>query len=59
MTKQQLERAIVDLNATQTSLATMLGLGDRTVRRYCSGTVAIPRVVELAVELLLLKYRAR
>jgi hypothetical protein len=49
MNKDELARAIVDLNATQTSLATMLELGDRTIRRYCSGTVAIPRVVELAI----------
>lgn len=59
MTTQELQRAIVDLNLSQTSLASALDISDRTMRRYVAGTAPIPRVVELAVELLLLKYRAR
>lgn len=59
MNKQQLERAIVDLNLTQTSLAAALDISDRTMRRYVAGTAPIPRVVNMAIELLILKYRAR
>lgn len=57
MTTQQLQRAIVDLNLTQSSLATALDISDRTMRRYVAGDAPIPRVVELAVNYLLSIHR--
>jgi hypothetical protein len=54
MTSQQLQRAIVDLSLTQSALATALDISDRTMRRYIAGDAPIPRVVELAIEYLLL-----
>jgi hypothetical protein len=59
MNKQDLSTAIAALGTTQTGLAKMLELGDRTVRRYVAGDAPIPRVVELAVIYLLQMYRAR
>ena len=59
MTPQQLQRAIVDLNLTQTSLAAALDISDRTMRRYVAGTAPIPRVVELAINYLLSIHRGR
>jgi len=59
MNKQDLIAAIAALGTTQTGIAKMLELGDRTVRRYVAGDAPIPRVVELAVTYLLLLHRAR
>lgn len=53
MTIEQLQRAIVDLNLTQSSLARALDISDRTMRRYVAGTARIPKVVELAINHLL------
>lgn len=57
MTIQELQRAIVDLNLTQTSLAAALDISDRTMRRYAAGDAPIPRVVELAIWYLLDQHR--
>lgn len=59
MNKQDLSTAIAALGTTQTGLARMLGLGDRTVRRYVAGDASIPRVVELAVDYLVSLHRGR
>jgi transcriptional regulator with XRE-family HTH domain len=58
-TKEQLAAALLELGLTQTELAASLDISARTMRRYVAGDARIPRVVELAIELLLLKYRAR
>ena len=59
MTQIELAAALRELSLTQSELAAALDISARTMRRYVAGDARIPRVVELAIELLLLKYRAR
>ena len=54
MTSQQLQHAIIALELTQNALASALDISDRTMRRYIAGDAPIPRVVELAIQYLLL-----
>ena len=49
MTAAELVAALEELTLTQTALARLLDLSDRTVRRYVAGTAPIPRAVELAL----------
>lgn len=55
MTCGELRAAIVLLRTTQSGLADMLDVTDRTVRRWVSGKDSIPKVVEFAVKYLELK----
>jgi hypothetical protein len=59
VTQLELAAALRELCLTQTELAATLDISARTMRRYVAGDAPIPRVVALAIELLLLKYRAR
>jgi len=47
------------LELTQAQLAAELGVRPNTVARYERGILAIPRVVELAIEALVVRFRAR
>jgi hypothetical protein len=49
MTPKQLRRMLDDAGLTQTMAAHLIGLTDRSMRRYTGGDVAIPRVVEYAL----------
>ena len=50
---RKIRRGTLDL--TQAALAVALGLRPDTVSRYETGTLAIPKTVELAVELLVVR----
>lgn len=52
MTPNQLRAALDRLGLTQVGAARLLGIDPRTMRRYCSGTLPIPKwmTYALAVE---------
>ena len=50
MTATQLRERLNALRLTQTAAARMLGLTDRTLRRYCAGDSPVPKTVELALQ---------
>lgn len=52
MTPKQLRAALDVDGLTQAEMAWKLGIDPRTMRRYCLGETRIPRVVGLAVELI-------
>jgi plasmid maintenance system antidote protein VapI len=43
-------KLIADAGHSQRSAAGALGIGERTVRRYCLGENPVPRVIILALE---------
>ena len=49
MTAAQLQRLLDKMGETQVGMAKRLGISDRNMRRYVSGELPVPRVVELAV----------
>ena len=49
MTPKQLRKMLEDAGLTQKRAAHLVGLTDRSMRRYTGGDVAIPRVVEYAL----------
>ena len=53
MTTQEFRVALAKLRLTRVEAAEALGVGKRTIYRYCSGKTEIPRVVELAMETLM------
>lgn len=57
LTREGLERAIAEMGLTQTSLADRLDVSARTMRRYVSGDVAIPAVVQIAIHYLVRLHR--
>ena len=48
----RLRHRLTALGLTQRGLARQLDVDERTVRRYCAGDVAVPRVVWLALDAL-------
>lgn len=46
----RIREAITSLGLSQRGLARALDLDERTVRRYCSGELPVPRVVWLALD---------
>lgn len=52
MTGRQLRNLLHKHDLTQTRAAELTGLGRRTMARYCSGEVEVPKVVELALRYL-------
>jgi hypothetical protein len=50
MTANQLQKMLDRAGLSQRKCAKLIGLHERSMRRYCGGFRAIPRVVELAVE---------
>lgn len=52
MTGGQLQKLLDKMGETQVGMAKRLGISDRNMRRYVSGELPIPRVVELAVRCL-------
>jgi hypothetical protein len=52
MTAAQLQRLLDKMGETQVGMAKRLGISDRNMRRYVSGELPVPRVVELAVRCL-------
>ena len=50
MTPDQLSKLLEKNGLSQSEAARQLGIADRTVRRYVSGDLEIPKVVELALE---------
>ena len=53
MTGGQLQRLLDNAGKSQRGMAKELGISERNMRRYVSGELPIPRVVELAVRCLL------
>jgi len=53
MTAAQLQRLLDNAGKSQRGMAKELGISERNMRRYVSGELPIPRVVELAVRCLL------
>ena len=49
MTGKQLQRLIDKRGLSQCAAARTIGIGDRQMRRYIRGEVAIPRPVEIAL----------
>jgi DNA transposition AAA+ family ATPase len=49
MTRKQLRKLIEDAGLSQAKAARLIGLTDRSMRRYLAGDVEIPRSVEYAV----------
>lgn len=49
MTAAQLQRLLDKMGETQVGMAKRLGISDRNMRRYVSGELPVPRVVELAI----------
>lgn len=52
MTAAQLQRVLDKMGETQVGMAKRLGISDRNMRRYVSGELPVPRLVELAVRCL-------
>lgn len=52
MTAAQLQRLLDKMGETQVGMAKRIGISDRNMRRYVSGELPVPRVVELAVRCL-------
>lgn len=50
MTPDQLSKLLEKHGLSQSEAARQLGMADRTLRRYISGELEIPKVVELALE---------
>ena len=48
---------LASIGISQRAAARELGINDRTMRKYCSGTVPIPRVVDLAMQMLIVIHR--
>jgi len=49
MTSKELNRLLAAIELSQRSAARLIGINERTMRRYCAGESRIPRVVELAL----------
>jgi hypothetical protein len=49
MTPKQLRKMLEDAGLTQVQAARLIGLTDRSMRRYTGGEVAVPRAVEYAL----------
>jgi len=49
VTANQLKRALRDAGLSQRGAAKLLGINERTMRRYVSGEQPIPRIVEYAL----------
>jgi hypothetical protein len=49
VTAAQLQKLLDKMGETQVGMAKRLGISDRNMRRYVSGELPVPRVVELAV----------
>lgn len=49
MTGKQLQSLLDRAGLSQRGTAKLLGINERTMRRYCAGDSAIPRTVEYAV----------
>ncbi|MDP2322589.1 MAG: helix-turn-helix domain-containing protein [Gammaproteobacteria bacterium] len=49
MTPTQLRAALTKAGLSQRGAARLLGIDERTMRRYCAGDLPVPRVVELAL----------
>lgn len=52
MTSKQLKDLLERVGQTQVGMARILGISDRTMRRYIAGELPVPRVVEIAVRCL-------
>lgn len=52
MTAAQLQRRLDKMGETQVGMAKRLGISDRNMRRYVSGELPVPKVIELAVRCL-------
>lgn len=52
MTGQELKKLLDDANMTQVNMAKSIGISDRNMRRYVSGVLPVPEVVEIAVRCL-------
>jgi hypothetical protein len=52
MTAAQLQRLLDKMGETQVGMAKRLGISDRNMRRYVSGELPVPKVIELAVRCL-------
>lgn len=50
MKAKDLKLALVAGEFSQREAARLLGIDERTMRRYCSGEAPIPTVVELAID---------
>lgn len=49
MTPRQLRKLIEDARLSQSKAARLIGLTDRSMRRYIAGDVEVPRSVEYAL----------
>lgn len=52
MTAAQLQRLLDKMGETQVGMARRVGISERNMRRYVSGELPVPRVVELAIRCL-------
>lgn len=59
MSPQQLRKFLNDAELSQSEAARGLELDPRTVRRYVAGDLPIPKVVELALQGLMLERKRR
>lgn len=50
MTPKQLSKLLSDAGLSQRGAALLIGINERTMRRYVAGDLVIPRTVELALK---------